>query len=64
MISCSGKTADPDSSLVYNVCVVVCVSGGMAGLQSMMRQFQQGAAGNMKGMMGFNNMWPAANQLP
>ncbi|PIO33614.1 hypothetical protein AB205_0198170 [Aquarana catesbeiana] len=30
--------------------------GGMAGLQSMMRQFQQGAAGNMKGMMGFNNM--------
>ncbi|TKC42559.1 hypothetical protein EI555_000840, partial [Monodon monoceros] len=29
--------------------------GGMAGLQSMMRQFQQGAAGNMKGMMGFNN---------
>ena len=31
-------------------------SGGMAGLQSMMRQFQQGAAGNMKGMMGFNNM--------
>ncbi len=31
--------------------------GGMAGLQSMMRQFQQGAAGNMKGMMGFNNMW-------
>lgn len=34
-----------------------CVdAGGMAGLQSMMRQFQQGAAGNMKGMMGFNNM--------
>uniref|UniRef100_A0A8C5KVY2 Signal recognition particle subunit SRP54 n=1 Tax=Jaculus jaculus TaxID=51337 RepID=A0A8C5KVY2_JACJA len=30
--------------------------GGMGGLQSMMRQFQQGAAGNMKGMMGFNNM--------
>ncbi|PWA29785.1 hypothetical protein CCH79_00007763, partial [Gambusia affinis] len=30
--------------------------GGMAGLQSMMRQFQQGAAGNMKGMMGFNNI--------
>ncbi|KAM4564707.1 signal recognition particle subunit SRP54-like [Fundulus diaphanus] len=30
--------------------------GGMAGLQSMMRQFQQGASGNMKGMMGFNNM--------
>uniref|UniRef100_A0A674NBT1 Signal recognition particle 54 kDa protein n=1 Tax=Takifugu rubripes TaxID=31033 RepID=A0A674NBT1_TAKRU len=30
--------------------------GGMAGLQSMMRQFQQGAAGNMKGMMNFNNM--------
>ncbi|KAG8126268.1 hypothetical protein E2320_021612 [Naja naja] len=29
---------------------------GMAGLQSMMRQFQQGAAGNIKGMMGFNNM--------
>lgn len=32
------------------------LQGGMAGLQSMMRQFQQGAAGNMKGMMGFNNM--------
>uniref|UniRef100_A0AAZ3PW17 Signal recognition particle 54 kDa protein n=1 Tax=Oncorhynchus tshawytscha TaxID=74940 RepID=A0AAZ3PW17_ONCTS len=30
--------------------------GGMSGLQSMMRQFQQGAAGNAKGMMGFNNM--------
>uniref|UniRef100_A0A4W3H2K3 Signal recognition particle 54 kDa protein n=1 Tax=Callorhinchus milii TaxID=7868 RepID=A0A4W3H2K3_CALMI len=30
--------------------------GGMAGLQTMMRQFQQGAAGNMKGMMGFNNL--------
>ncbi|XP_041827173.1 signal recognition particle 54 kDa protein-like isoform X1 [Melanotaenia boesemani] len=26
--------------------------GGMAGLQSMMRQFQQGAAGNMKGCQG------------
>lgn len=36
--------------------MALCVSGGMAGLQSMMRQFQQGAAGNMKGMMGFNNM--------
>ncbi|XP_036002615.1 signal recognition particle 54 kDa protein-like [Fundulus heteroclitus] len=35
---------------------VLHIMGGMAGLQSTMRQFQQGAAGNMKGMMGFNNM--------
>lgn len=40
-----------------DVFVLMFCVGGMAGLQSMMRQFQQGAAGNMKGMMGFNNMW-------
>lgn len=44
--------------ILKTVLIILFVSnlGGMAGLQTMMRQFQQGAAGNMKGMMGFNNL--------
>lgn len=45
---------DVERVMMKDLCL--CFKGGMAGLQSMMRQFQQGAAGNMKGMMGFNNM--------
>lgn len=56
----SSKTAVLQSSLILS-CSHLFSAGGMAGLQSMMRQFQQGAAGNMKGMMGFNNMWRSLN---
>lgn len=51
----SSKSTVLQSSLTHS-CSLLLSAGGMAGLQSMMRQFQQGAAGNMKGMMGFNNM--------
>jgi signal recognition particle subunit SRP54 len=43
------KVMDP--RVLYHV-------GGTAGFQSVMRQFQQGAAGDMKGMTGFNNKMP------
>lgn len=53
---CNEASEASCASELINTSVFLFSAGGMAGLQSMMRQFQQGAAGNMKGMMGFNNM--------
>jgi len=41
---------DPNHGTAYNT--AYRVSGGMPGLQNMMRQLQQGAAGGLSNLMG------------
>lgn len=46
------------------LCYLMCVTGGMNGLQSMMRQFQQGAGGKMGNMANmFGDRWSTLDHV-